>query len=103
MGRSRTESANRVTEQMTEAVRESYRAIADSAVEMQERNIRFSRSFFGTCNEVLREQAEANRAVTRSLAEQTQRQQEALRTLARGLVSAYLDFLYSTFPTPSRS
>ena len=102
MDRSRVESANQAAEQMNEAVRESYQTIAGSAVEIQERNIRFSQSFLETWNEALRRQAESNRDMAQSLAEQTQRQQEALQTLVQESVGAYMDFLDSMFFTPRR-
>ena len=100
VGRSRAENTNQVTEQMTKAIQESYEAVADAAVEIQERNIQFSQSFVDTWNETLRRQAETTRAMTQVLVEQTQRQQEAFRTLTEESVSTYIDLLYSMFPYP---
>ncbi len=85
---------------MAKAIQESYEAVADAAVEIQERNIQFSQSFVDTWNETLRRQAETTRAMTQVLVEQTQRQQEAFRTLTEESVSTYIDLLYSMFPYP---
>jgi hypothetical protein len=85
---------------MAKTIQESYEAVADAAVEIQERNIQFSQSFVGTWNETLRRQAETTRAMTQVLVEQTQRQQEAFRTLTEESVSTYIDLLYSMFPYP---
>jgi hypothetical protein len=85
---------------MAKAMQESYETVADAAVEIQERNIQFSQSFVDTWNETLRRQAETTRAMTQVLVEQTQRQQEAFRTLTEESVSAYIDLLYSMFPYP---
>ena len=97
MGRGREENLDQATEQMTEVVRESYQTIAEGAVGLQERNVRFSQSFFETWNETLRGQAEANRDMAQALAEQIQRQQEASRIIVQESVGAYMDFLNSMF------
>ncbi len=100
MGRDREENLDQATEQMTEVVRESYQTIAEGAVGLQERNVRFSQSFFETWNETLRGQAKANRDMAQALAEQIQRQQEASRIIVQESVGAYMDFLTpcSLFP-----
>ena len=97
MGRDREENLDQATEQMTEVVQKSYQTIAEGAVALQERNVRFSKSFFETWNETLRGQAEANRDMAQALAEQIQRQQEASRIIVQELVGAYMDFLNSMF------
>jgi hypothetical protein len=102
VGRGREENVDQATEQMTEVVRESYQTIAEGAVALQERNVRFSQSFFETCNETLRRQAESNRDMAQALAEQIQRQQEASRIIVQESVGAYMDFLNSMFSFPRR-
>ena len=82
---------------MTEVVRESYQTIAEGAVALQERNVRFSQTFFETWNETLRGQAEAKCGMAQALAEQIQRQQEASRVIVQETVGAYLDYLNSMF------
>jgi hypothetical protein len=100
VGRSRADNTNQSAEQIARASQESYEAVADAAVEIQERNIQFSQSFVDTWNETLRRQAETTRAMTQVLVEQTQRQQEAFRTLTEESASTYIDLLYSMFPYP---
>jgi hypothetical protein len=73
------------------------RAVADGAVVVQERNAKFAQSVFESGIETLRGQAETNRAVMESLAEETGRQQDALRTMVQESVGAYMDFLNSAF------
>jgi hypothetical protein len=102
VGRSRADNTNQAAEQMARTIQESYEAVADAAVEIQERNIQFSQSFVGTWNETLRRQAETTRAMTQVLVEQTQRQQEAFRTLTEESVSTYIDLLYSMSPYPQQ-
>jgi high-affinity Fe2+/Pb2+ permease len=92
-------NANRAAERMSEAIQKSCQAIADNAVALQERNMRFCQDLFWAGNETLRGQAQANREMAQTLAEQTQRQQEALQTLTQESVDAYMSFfLYSAFP-----
>lgn len=97
MDRDREENLDQATEQMTEVVRESYQTIAEGAVGLQERNVRFSQSFFETWSETLRGQAEANRNTAQALVEQIQRQQKASRIIVQESVGAYMDFLNSMF------
>jgi hypothetical protein len=70
---------------------------ADGAVAVQERNAKFAQSVFESGIETLRGQAETNRAVMESLAEETGRQQDALRTMVQESVGAYMDYLNSAF------
>jgi hypothetical protein len=98
--RSRAENANQAAEQMAKTIQDSYETVADAAVEIQERNIQFSQSLVDTWNSTLRKQAETTRAMTQVLVEQTQRQQEAFRTLTEESVSTYIDLLYSMSPYP---
>jgi hypothetical protein len=85
------------SERMAEATRDSFRAVADGAVAVQERNAKFAQSVFESGIETLRGQAETNRAVMENLAEETGRQQDALRTMVQESVGAYMDFLNSAF------
>jgi hypothetical protein len=96
-GRERANRVSEASEQMTEAARDSFRVVADGAVAVQERNAKFAQSMFESGIETLRGQAETNRAVMENLAEETGRQQDALRTMVQESVGAYMDFLNSTF------
>jgi len=46
VGRDREENLDQATEQMTEVVQKSYQTIAEGAVALQERNVRFSKSHY---------------------------------------------------------
>ena len=85
------------SERMAEAARDSFRAVADGAVAVQERNAKFAQKVFESSIETLRGQAETNRAVMENFAEGTGRQQDALRTMVQELVGAYMNFLNSVF------
>lgn len=74
-----------------------FQSVADSAVAAQERNVRFAQSLVQNGTEVLKSHAEDTRALMQTLAEQTQKQQEAFQLLVRESMDAYLDYFYAPF------
>ena len=74
-----------------------FQSVADSAVAAQERNVRFAQSLVQNGTEVLKSHAEDARALMQTLAEQTQKQQEAFQVLVRESMDAYLDYFYAPF------
>jgi len=84
-------------EKFADAVRDSYRAVADRAGSAQELNTELTQQFFNSVLENLEQQAEGNREMTQQLADQTQRQQEATQQLAQESTDAYMDFINSMF------
>lgn len=86
---------NDAAEKFADALRESYRSIADSSVSAQELNAQVTQEFFNGVISNLRSQADNNRALSEDLIEQQRRQQEASRALAQESVNAYMDFLGS--------
>jgi hypothetical protein len=88
---------NEAAEKFADALRESYRAVADRAVSAQELNAQLTQDFFNRVVENLHTQAESNRELTQQLADQQERQQEATRALAQESTSAYMDFINSMF------
>ena len=88
---------NEAAEQFTDALVESYKAVADSGVSAQERNTQLTEVFFDQTISNLHAQAEQNRQATQQLADQQQRQAEAAETLTRESVDAYMDFMDSMF------
>ena len=99
MGKTRADSeANQTAERLTEAVQESYKVIAEEAIGLQERNVRFFQNVFASWNETVLGQAEDNRAMTRGLVEQAQKRREAFRELVHASVDVYMDVLDSMFP-----
>jgi len=88
---------NEAAEQFTDALVESYKAVAESGVSAQERNTQVTEVFFNQAINNLHAQAEQNRQATQQLADQQQRQAEAAQTLTRESVEAYMDFMDSMF------
>lgn len=88
---------NEAAEKFADAVRESYRLVADRAVSAQELNAELTQNFFDNVINNLRTQAESNREMTQQLAEQRQRQQDATQALTQESVDAYMDFVNSMF------
>ena len=88
---------NEAAEKFADALKESYRSIADRSVSAQELNAQLTQDFFNGVINNLRTQAEGNRALSEDLLEQQRKQQEASKALARESVNAYTDFLNSMF------
>ena len=88
---------NEAAEKFADAVRESYRTVADRAVSAQELNAQLTENFFNSVINNLRTQADQNREMTQQLADQQQRTREATQVLTQGSVDAYMDFLDSAF------
>ena len=84
-------------EKFASAIRESFEAVAERGVSAQQLNAELTQSFFNSVIDNLRAQIEANRALTRGLAEQQERQMEATQTFAQDSVDAYMDFVNSMF------
>jgi hypothetical protein len=88
---------NEAAEKFAAAIRESFEAVAERGVSAQQLNAELTQSFFNSVIDNLRTQVEANRALTRELAEQQERQWEATQTFAQDSVEAYMDFVNSMF------
>src|SRR5918998_85360 len=88
---------NEAAEKFAEAIKESYQAIADRSVSVQELNAQLTHEFFNGVINNLRTQAENNRALADDLIEQQRKQQEASQALTQESVNAYMDFLNSMF------
>jgi hypothetical protein len=71
--------------------------MANSAVEAQERNVKFAQYLLENGTELLKSHSESTRTLMQTLAEQTQIQQEAFQTLARETWDAYIGFFSSPF------
>jgi Na+/phosphate symporter len=93
--RRRIEGAARL---FAEALVESYRTATDRSVSAQELNAKLMEQFFNAIVDNLHGQAENMMSVSRDLAEQTQRGQEAAQTLMQESVGAYIEFMSSLFP-----
>jgi hypothetical protein len=83
------------SERLDRLAREGYRAAVDRAFEAQKSSMRLSRRFFENWVETLGDQAELNRRALGSLQELVREQSEVFRALSRDSVDAYDGFLDS--------
>jgi hypothetical protein len=88
---------NEAAEKFAEAVRESFRRVADRAVSAQQLNVELTQTFFDTVISNLRAQAESNRQMTEEVQGQQERQREATQALTQESLGAYMDFVNSMF------
>lgn len=79
---------NEATVNLTKSWQETNKAIADSLVAAQERNLRFAQSVFESGVEVLKNQAEDARTIMQEFVEQPQKQQGTLQTVADSAMDA---------------
>ena len=91
------QQVNEAAEKVADALKESYKSIADRTVTAQELNAQLTQDFFNGVINNLRTQAEGNRALSEDLIEQQRKQREASQALAQESVNAYTDFLNSMF------
>jgi hypothetical protein len=90
------------TEDLTTSLRETNRAIVDTAVAAQERNLRYAQSTYENGIEVLKNHTANTRQLWQTLVEQSRRQQEAWLELARLSLDMYLDWLSIPFSYSQR-
>jgi di/tripeptidase len=74
---------------------EAFQTVINSAVTAQERNIQFAESVVEDGIRVLHSHAEANRALTQELIEQSRKQQDIFQTLVSTSVEAYVNLFYT--------
>jgi hypothetical protein len=82
-----TKEISEATVNLTKSWQEANKAIADSIVAAQERNLRFAQSVFENGVEVLKNQVEDVRTVTQEFVEQSQ-QQDTMQTVANTAITA---------------
>jgi hypothetical protein len=91
------QKVNEAAEQFTDALVQSFKAVADRGTSAQDRGAQLTEVFFNQTINNLRAQAEQNRRTTQKLTEQQQRQADAAQTLTRESVDAYMYFMDSMF------
>ena len=89
--------ANKAAERLAETTRDSFGAVLDHAVGLQERNVRFAQGLVDASIKELRSQAESNQAITQEIVERAESQREAFQTLFEESVDAYVDLTYAPF------
>src|SRR5918992_1443115 len=91
------EKINQAADQFTDALVQSYKTVAERGVSAQEGSAHVTEVFFNQAINNLHAQAEENRKVSEQLVDQQQRQAEAVQTLTRESVGAYMEFMDSMF------
>ena len=89
------EEANKAAERLAWTTRDSYQAVVDHTVGLQERNVRFAQGVVDGSIKELRHQAESNRAMTGELVERVEKQRDAYQTLIEQSLDAYMDLAYA--------
>jgi len=92
-----TQKIQDVTGNLTSSVRAANQAVADTLVDIQDRNMRFAQSFYEDGMNVLNSNAESSSRLMQTLTEQSRRQQEAFATLIRSSVEMSVAFLLMPF------
>ena len=92
-----TNKVNGAFEELVQATVDSYKALADRALALQEQNVQLaSDMMINGPTEALHRQAESNRVMVQALAEQFRRQTEASQDLLLGAVDAYMDLFFTS-------
>jgi hypothetical protein len=79
----------------TRSVNDASRAVTESAVAAQERNLRYGQSVFENGLEVLKSHTQETRVLTEKMVEQTRKEQEAFQSLAHEAIESYVGFVSS--------
>jgi hypothetical protein len=93
MDEQRQQKINEAAEQFADALKESYRAVAERGASAQELNAELTRRFFDTAIDSLRAQADDNQEMTQKLADQQSRRQEATEELTRQSLRAHMKIM----------
>jgi len=93
MDERRQQKINEAAEQFADAVKESYRAVAERGASARELDAELTRQFFDTAIDSLRAQADDNRQMTQRLADQHSRGQEATEELTRRSLGAHMKIM----------
>ena len=88
---------NQAAEQLANAIRDSYQALAERGTSAQELNAQLTQEFFNRVLGNLHTQAEDTRQMGQQLADQQQRATEAGQQLTQESVDTYMDFVNSMF------
>ncbi len=81
-------NVNETVWNLTQSVQETGQTIAQSAVEAQERNIRYAQSVLTNGTEVLKSHVESTRSLMEEVIGQAQKPQEVLQTITNSAVAA---------------
>ena len=88
---------NEAAEKFADALRESYRAVAERGASAQELNAELTQQFFNAVIDNLRTQAGDTQEMTQQLVDQQQRAQEAGKVLTRETLGAHMKLMDHMF------
>ena len=88
---------NRAAEEFANTIVESQRTMAERGVSVQEMNAQLTQQFFNQTINNLQRMTQEMQGASQELADQTQRAQEAARTLTQESAEVYMDFMNSLF------
>ena len=91
------ERQERDLQELFDATQGSYLAAIENTFALQERTLEFARTLIEVPQEAVRTQAEGNRAMLETLADESRRHREAMETLVRESAKVYESFLRSPF------
>jgi hypothetical protein len=83
--------------EVSQTLREAYQTVLQGSVAAQERSVKFAQSIVENGTEELRNQAATTQAIIQTLAQQSERQRQAIQRLARESVEAYINFMFAPF------
>jgi hypothetical protein len=89
------DKTNEASERLVRTTVDSYKTLTDYVVALQKRSVRFALGIFNDPTEELRRQAESNRVVGQTLAEQSRKQMETSQKLFQESIGAYVDLLFA--------
>ena len=87
--------ANEAARNLIKSVQETNKAIADTTITTQERNLAFAQNVLENGIEVLKSQVSVTHSLMQELGQQFQKQQDAFQALAQGSMDAYRDFIFA--------
>lgn len=102
-GEKAEKKVNDVASSLVDSLQETNRAIVESIVAAQERNIKFAQSTFSSAMEVLRSHMESTRALMKEFEQQARKQQEAFQKMMPESGGAYMDFFRAPLATYQRA
>ncbi len=89
------EKMNQAAEKLARANQDVARTVVEHTIGLGERNVRFAQGVVDGSVKEIRQQAEANRALTQEFIERAENQREAFQTVVEESVDAYMDFVFA--------
>jgi uncharacterized protein YukE len=97
MDQQQQQQINAAAEQFADAVRQSYRTVAERGESAQQLNAELTQQFFNAVMDNLRQQTEEAQQMSQELRGQQERQRQAAQSLTQESVGTYMDFMNSMF------